>query len=248
VRGDTAPVSHPSTARRPMKPLAPDVYHLSLFPFDSINAYVIGDVLIDAGVRWSTRRLRRTLSGHSICAHALTHAHADHQGASHAICEALDVPLWCGVADVPAMESGRIVEQYTDPTHWISRFQRRFWAGPARPVDRALQEGDTVAGFEVLEVPGHSPGHLAFHRASDGVLILGDVLLNMDLLTTRTGLQEPPALFTPDPEQNRHSAKRLGRLRPNLVCFGHGPPLRDPDRFASFCEALPVGRPAEPMA
>ena len=223
-----------------VKQLAPDVYHLSLFPFDSVNAYVIGDVLIDAGVRWSARRLRRTLSGRSIRAHALTHAHADHQGASHAICEALDVPLWCGAADVPAMESGRIVEQYTDPTHWIARFQRRFWAGPARSVDRVLREGDTVAGFEVLEVPGHSPGHLAFHRASDGVLILGDVLLNMDLLTTRTGLQEPPALFTPNPGQNRRSAKRLGPLRPNLVCFGHGPPLRDPDRFASFCENLPA--------
>lgn len=225
-----------------MKQLAPDVYHLSLFPFDSVNAYVIGDVLVDAGVRWSARRLRRMLSGHSIRAHALTHAHADHQGATHAICEALDLPLWCGAADVPAMETGRIVEQYADPSHWIARFQRRCWAGPARPVDRVLREGDTVAGFEVLEVPGHSPGHLAFYRAHDGVLILGDVLLNMDLLTTRTGLREPPPLFTPSPEQNRHSAKRLGPLRPDLVCFGHGPPLRDPDRFASFCEALPPPR------
>ena len=37
-------------------------------------------------------------------AHALTHVHPDHQGASHAICERLGIPLWCGQGDVPAME------------------------------------------------------------------------------------------------------------------------------------------------
>lgn len=221
-----------------MKRLAPDVYHLSLFPFDSINAYVIGDVLLDAGVRCSEQRLRRELADVPIRAHALTHVHADHQGASRAVCEALDVPLWCSDADAPAMETGRVVEQYPNPNHWIARAQRRWWAGPARSVDRTLQEGDAVAGFEVLETPGHSPGHLAFYREDDGVLILGDVLLNMNLLTTREGLREPPAVFTPDPEQNRLSARRLGALRPNLVCFGHGPPLRDPGRFHTFCRRL----------
>jgi glyoxylase-like metal-dependent hydrolase (beta-lactamase superfamily II) len=221
-----------------MKLLAPDVHQLSLFPFDSINAYVIGDVLVDAGVRWSAGHLLRVLDAVPIQAHALTHAHADHQGASRAVCEALDVPLWCGAGDAAAMESGQIVEQYPDPDHWIARLQRRFWAGPARPVDRRLEEGDTVAGFEVLETPGHSPGHVSFYRPEDGVLILGDVLLNMNLLTTREGLREPPAVFTPNPAENRRSAKRLGALRPSLVCFGHGPPLRDPDRFAHFCRQL----------
>ena len=35
--------------------------------------------------------------------HALTHAHPDHQGSSHAICQKLEIPLWCGEEDVPAL-------------------------------------------------------------------------------------------------------------------------------------------------
>lgn len=221
-----------------MREVAPDVYHLPLFPFDSINAYVIEGVLVDAGVRCSAQRLLPLLDGLPVRAHALTHVHADHQGGSQAVCDALGVPLWCGAADAPAMEAGRVVEQYPNPNHWIARLQDRFWVGPGRPVDRTLREGDTVGAFEVLETPGHSPGHLAFYRDEDGVLILGDVLLNMNLLTTREGLREPPGVFTPQPQQNRQSAKRLGALRPSLVCFGHGSPLRNPVRFEAFCQQL----------
>jgi glyoxylase-like metal-dependent hydrolase (beta-lactamase superfamily II) len=38
-----------------------------------------------------------------------------------------------------------------------------------------------VAGVEVLEVPGHSPGALAFWRQRDRVLVCGDVLANFGL-------------------------------------------------------------------
>lgn len=221
-----------------MKEIADDVYQIPVFPFDSINVYIIEDVLVDAGVWWSRRRIQKSVREVSLKAHVLTHAHADHQGASRAICEALDIPLWCGADDAWAMETGKVVEQYPDPNHWVARFQDRFWAGPSYPVERQLEEGDTVAGFEVLETPGHSPGHLSLYREADRTLILGDVLLNMDLLTTCEGLREPPSIFTPDPRQNRKSAKRLGQLQPELVCFGHGPPLRNSDRFAAFCRHL----------
>jgi len=43
-------------------------------------------------------------------------------------------------------------------------------------VSRTLAEGDRIAGFSVLQVQGHSPGHLAFWRERDRVLVLGDVL------------------------------------------------------------------------
>jgi glyoxylase-like metal-dependent hydrolase (beta-lactamase superfamily II) len=45
--------------------------------------------------------------------------------------------------------------------------------------------------------------------------------------------------FTTDPPRNRESARRLAALEPALVCFGHGPPLRDAAKFASFVESLP---------
>ena len=57
-----------------------------------------------------------------------------------------------------------------------------------------------MAGFTVLDVPGHSAGHVAFWRESDRVLVLGDVLNNMNVLTGRRGLHEPKRFFTPDPE------------------------------------------------
>mgnify|MGYP002128813951 CR=1 FL=1 len=36
-----------------------------------------------------------------------------------------------------------------------------------------LREGDEVAGFEVLDAPGHSPGHIALWREQDRTLIAG---------------------------------------------------------------------------
>jgi hydroxyacylglutathione hydrolase len=107
-------------------------------------------------------------------------------------------------------------------------------------VERRLHEGDEIAGFTVLDVPGHSPGHLAYWREGDRTLICGDVLFNLSLPTLRPGLREPYASFTPDPARNRESARRLAELPPDLILFGHGPPLRDRDRFVRFVEGLPA--------
>jgi glyoxylase-like metal-dependent hydrolase (beta-lactamase superfamily II) len=173
-----------------------------------------------------------------LSAHALTHAHPDHQGSSHAICEQLDIPLWCGAGDVHAMETPGGVAS-SNPPSWQTFVQRRFWTGPPHPVARSLREGEDVAGFTVLECPGHSPGHVAYWRPSDRVLVIGDVLTNINVMTGRTGLHEPLPAFTPDPVQNRASARRLAALEPALVLFGHGPPLRDTQALREFAAALP---------
>jgi hydroxyacylglutathione hydrolase len=220
-----------------MKQLAADVHQLSGWPPNAINVYLIGDVLLDAGTRRAEQRITRQIAGRRLSAHALTHAHPDHQGASHAICERLQIPLWCGQGDVPAMETPGGIANSQAPG-WVNRLQQRFWTGPPHPVARALVEGDEVAGFIVLESPGHSRGQVAYWRESDRVLILGDVLNNMNVMTGIPGLHEPPVLFTPDPPRNRESARRLAQLRPRLTCFGHGAPLRDPGRLADFVERL----------
>ena len=46
-----------------------------------------------------------------------------------------------------------------------------------------------------------------------------------------------PAL-TPDPAQNRDSARKLAKLEPKLVCFGHGKELRDTQKFVDFVDNL----------
>jgi glyoxylase-like metal-dependent hydrolase (beta-lactamase superfamily II) len=221
-----------------MRQLADGVHQLSGWPPNAINVYLVEDVLIDAATRQGEKRIMRQIAGRPLSAHALTHAHPDHQGSSHAICERLQIPLWCGQDDVPAMETPGAISNSQAPG-WLNWMQQRFWTGPPHPVSRALKEGDVVAGFTVLEVPGHSRGHVAYWRESDRVLILGDVLNNVNVKTGIPGLNEPPTIFTVDPARNRASARRLAELRPSLTCFGHGAPLRDPGRLAEFVARLP---------
>ena len=220
-----------------MKQIADDLFLLRGFPPNAINVYLMGDVIVDAATRHAGRRILRQVEGRDVTAHALTHAHADHQGASREICQKLGVPFWCPTGDVPAAESGDIASR--QPDHPLNRAVGKAWAGPGHPVDRQLAEGDDVAGFAVIDTPGHSAGHVSFWRESDRTLVLGDVLNGMNLVTAVRGLREPPRVFTPDPERNRESARRLGELEPALVCFGHGPPLRDTRQFVDFCRSLP---------
>ena len=223
-----------------MKELAPGVWHLKCLPGLpwAVNAYLAGDVMIDAGCRQSTGRLRNQLEGHDVTAHALTHAHPDHQGASHEICEQLGIPFWCPEPDIPAAEDPMLIKE-RQPDAFMARFFFNIFHGPGHKVDKPIGEGDQVAGFEVIEVPGHSAGHVAFWRESDRVLILGDVLANMDQYTGIPGLNEPKPTLTPDPARNRDSARRLAALEPELCLFGHGAPLRDPKKLSDFVAKLP---------
>ena len=221
-----------------MKHLADGVEQLDGFPPNVVNIYLAGGVLFDAGSKFDRGRILRQIRGVDITAHALTHGHGDHQGSSAAVCQATGVPLWCGSGDADAVESGKIVDLL--PNNAIARFAATTAGGPAWPVARRLVEGDEVAGFRVLEVPGHSPGHICYWRESDRVLILGDVLMNMNFYTMIPGLHEPPTFFTVNPARNRESARKLVELEPALVCFGHGPPLRGPKKFADFIRKLPA--------
>lgn len=224
--------------------VAPGVVRLVLWPRDAINAYLLGDVLVDAGLGFGRRGLLAALSGVTVRAHALTHAHFDHQGGSHAVCEHFGVPLWCGAGDRAAVESGDLTGITPRPDRWVVRLMQRY-AGPAHPVARVLRDGDAIGDFSVFETPGHTPGHLAYWRARDRLLVLGDVLFHRDPISFRHGLREPFAFATFDPGLNRRSARRLAALEPAIVCFGHGEPLRDGGRFVAFVQALP-GVPPDP--
>ena len=219
-----------------MKQLADDLWSIGGFPPNGINCWLMGDVILDAATRHAGRRILRQVKGRDVRAHALTHVHPDHQGATREICQTLGIPLWVGEQDVHAMETGE--HRMGKPDALVNRLIDAFWKGPPHTVDRALREGDEVAGFTVLHVPGHTPGHLAYWRAADRSLILGDVLNGMNVRTGIPGLHEPEKIFTPDPARNRESARRLAALEPALVCFGHGPPLRDTRRFVEFVRAL----------
>jgi len=222
----------------PIQELAPRFYRISLVGSDFMNAYLLEDVLVDSGPRSAGRKLLSLLKGHLLTAHALTHAHYDHQGNSRRVCESFGIPLWCGEGDRRAVESGD-VKSISPPSRQNLAWLDRWLAGPSHPVTRSLHEGDLVGGFKVLEVPGHTPGALAFWRAADRVLVIGDVLFHRNPVTRRAGLMEPFASVCYDVARNRASARKLAALQPALVCFGHGQELRDTRLFTDFVARLP---------
>ncbi|HEX2233149.1 MAG TPA: MBL fold metallo-hydrolase [Thermoleophilaceae bacterium] len=221
-----------------MKQVAEGVWQLNGFPPHAINVYLVGEVLIDAGTRQAGRRILRQLKGRDVTAHAITHAHPDHQGSSKEVCETLGIPFWVGEDDVDAAERPELIAE-RQPDHPVAQFFARTLSGPGRRVDRSLREGDEVAGFTVLDTPGHSAGHVAFWRESDRVLIAGDVLGSQHFLTGIRGMHEPPPYLSADPERNREAARRLAALEPALTLFGHGPPLRDTKKLVDFVSRLP---------
>jgi hydroxyacylglutathione hydrolase len=194
--------------------LAPGVRQLAGFPRNKINVYLVEDILVDAGTVAARRRILRQTRGLTLKANLITHAHPDHFGSSRAICTRLGIPLWAGALDAPSVESGKAV---TGPAR-LSRLMGKYKMAPGHQVDRLLKEGDEVAGFTVLDVPGHTPGHIALWREADRVLICGDVFFNIRRLS------KPPGILTWSPERNRESMLRLADLRPRLVLFGHGRP------------------------
>ncbi len=221
-----------------MNQVAPDVFQIPLTPRNGVNAYLVGDILVDAGYILHGKKVVAAVTGREVRTHALTHVHNDHAGGSKYVHEALGVPVWIGSGDAPYLRDGTApIPPTANPA---VRAMGRFAGSPAVEPARELREGDELGhGFVVLETPGHSPGHLSFWRESDRTLICGDVFFNMNILTTGYGLRQPPALFTYDVPTNQASERRVAELEPAVACFGHGPPLRDPAAIKAFVAGLP---------
>lgn len=209
---------------------------------DAVNAYLLGDVLVDAGVKGRlARRLIAAVGDREVAAHAITHAHPDHVGGSAEVCRVFGLDgIAAGARDAADARLGR-----PDPGDDgdgggpLVALAQRLSTFPVVAVTRELREGDTIGpGFMVLDVPGHSPGHVAFWREADGILIAGDVFYNLQVPTTIFGLRQPLRLFTPDPVENRRSERKLAALHPRIVGFGHGPVVREPGKLEAFVAKL----------
>lgn len=119
----------------------------------------------------------------------VTHPDSDHQGGAHALaaaspglviaCGALDREL---VSDPDAIMALRYDAYRAD--HGIgydaeTTAAMRAMCGEAQPVDRVFTGGEAIdlgGGRElhVLNVPGHSPGHIALHDSRTSALFSGD--------------------------------------------------------------------------
>ena len=209
-----------------MKPIADDAWQLELLPRNAINAYLLGDVLVDAGLPGQGGAIVRVLGTRPVNCHVLTHPHLDHAGGSARVCRAFGLEgAACGGPDLADLRAGRSPELALRPRlQPLSRALGRFTPVPGT----AFADGETVgSGFVVVPTPGHTPGHVSLWRAADRVLIAGDALMGLHPLSGRPDLRLPPRFDQPDPAAVRASARRLAALEPRVVFFGHGLPLTD---------------------
>jgi glyoxylase-like metal-dependent hydrolase (beta-lactamase superfamily II) len=237
--------------------IAPDVGWLSI---SFVNVYWIGHsggpwVLIDAGLPGRAAQIydaaeARFGAGARPEAIYLTHGHFDHAGSALQLAEKWDVPIFAHRMELPYL-TGRSDYPPPDPTiggaiAFLSRFmphRRRDLGERIRELPAGELKG--LAGWEWIATPGHSPGHVAFFRASDGVLLAGDAFATMnmdswiDLVSGKRRLARAGAPFNTDWDATRISVKKLADLRPNVVGCGHGVPMSDsalPDRLKRFAD------------
>lgn len=110
----------------------------------------------------------------------ITHAHIDHVAGVATILSAYPgASVYAHAAGEPLM-AGRDVPTLTGGTDSLSDYASRFQFPafkPSRPTGH-LRGGEPVSvgktSFDVLDTPGHCPGHVAFRHGD--VLISGDVL------------------------------------------------------------------------
>lgn len=162
----------------------------------------------------------------------VSHAHADHRGGA----SKLGAAVYCHT-DERADVEGDGGEHYYD---WSKvgnplvralgpRTLARMDGGPVQ-VDGTVAEGDQLAGFTVLHLPGHAPGLIGLWRESDRLAIVSDAVfvVNPFTLTARPGpARMPPAPVLPDPAAARRSIRRIAELDPREAWLGHYGPLTD---------------------
>src|SRR6202008_1369483 len=154
----------------------------------SMNVYFLeeegGVVQFDAGSKAMTRRARRPgekLGG--LKRIVLGHAHADHRGTA----PGLDAPVFCHPDEVADAESDAAIAPYMEISTLpvaLARvaypFLLRRWDGGAVKISGTVSEGEEVAGFRVVHLPGHAPGLIGLWRESDRVALVSDVIYLID--------------------------------------------------------------------
>ena len=204
------------------------------FPLRTMNVYLLaepggGVTVFDAGIDGmgpaiaaAAARLgglRRVVLGH---------ADADHRGAA----PALDAPVHCHEAERAAAESDASLRPYFDLGK-LRPYARPFyakalptWDGGAVQIAGTVAEGDRIAEFNVVELPGHAPGLIGLFREVDRLALVSDTVYTLDVQTGRKGGPRiPHPAFDESTERARDSIRKLAAMDPAVVWAGHAGPV-----------------------
>ncbi len=139
-----------------------------------------------------------------------THCHIDHVLGNYNLKRHFSVPLKIPQGEQVVFDS---VPAYA-PQWGITNYT------PA-DIDNHLSEGDEMIldelDFKIIEVPGHSPGHLMFYLEQEKTVIGGDVLFRESIGRTDLPGGDHEALLT-------HIREKVYSLPEDVAVYpGHGP-------------------------
>ncbi|HWX52236.1 MAG TPA: MBL fold metallo-hydrolase [Solirubrobacteraceae bacterium] len=198
------------------------------------NVFLIEDeggvTLFDAGARTMTRAVASAGARRGgITRIVLGHGHTDHRGTA----PALGVPVLCHPEEVQDAEgSGGF--RYWPPglqglpigMRQAHRLMHRYaWDGGPVEISGTLTEGDEVAGFRVIELPGHAPGQIGLWREQDRLALSSDCFYTLDMWGRDSAPHIPEPLYNYDTAQARESIRKLAALEPAAAWPGHAKPV-----------------------
>src|SRR6202035_4934015 len=197
------------------------------------NVYMIEDesgvTLFDAGARTMVRAVASAgakLGG--IRRVVLGHGHTDHRG----VAPALGVPVLCHPDEVEDAEGSggfrywpRDLAGVPPVARQLQRLMHRYaWDGGPVKIAGTVAEGDDVAGFKVIDLPGHAPGQIGLWRESDRLALSSDCFYTIDMWGRGCAPTMPAATYNFDTDQARASMRKLAALEPAAAWPGHAKP------------------------
>ncbi len=184
----------------------------------------------------------------------LTHSHPDHDGSAVELATRWDVSVYVHPKELPlAVGDYSAISACANPLdRWLvlpllrivgkKRRALMVLTSSLRDVARSFEPGSGVPGlsdWECIPIPGHTPGHIAFFRRGDGVLIAGDAVLTAPwggLLPYKQKISMPPYISSWNWAEAKHSIVVLSKLRPYVLATGHGVPMVGPETSSKLQE------------